>query len=36
MARTKSCLSVNFRESDFLTLASLLGVVSFDALTNAM
>ena len=36
MARTKAQLADNFRESDFLTLASLLGVVSFDALGNAM
>ena len=36
MARTKAQLTDNFRESDFLTLASLLGVVPFEALCNAM
>lgn len=36
MARTKAQLADNFRESDFLTLASLLGVVPFEALCNAL
>lgn len=34
MARTKAQLADDSRESDFLTLASLLGVVSFDVLGN--
>ncbi len=32
MARTKAKLADSFRESDYLTLASLLGVVTFDDL----
>lgn len=36
MARTQAQLADNFRESDFLTLASLLGVVPFEALCNAL
>ena len=36
MARTKAQLTDNFRESDLLTLASLLGVVPFEAFCHAM
>ncbi|WP_302453568.1 transposase domain-containing protein [Victivallis vadensis] len=36
MARTQAQLADNFRESDFLTLASLLGIVPFEALCNAL